>query len=295
MLYLVKTILKSIVANFYMYFGFVNRAKKTILEKNHIVSIYFHNPSLKTFNDCMYWLIKNNVDFIHAGDLLNEQTLPIQSNKIKVIVTVDDGWRENLLNIIPIAHFNKIPITIFLSTEPLIEGGGYWWSYIKVALKRGLTACTVPFLKTVPNNNRLSIVKHLKSFIKIERESMTVQELKSIAASPYIQIGAHTVTHPILTNCNDEQAATEIIDSKSILDAMLPNPVNSFSYPNGDHSEREVDLLKKNGYQLAFTNKPGFIKTNCKMDPYRLPRFEVLDNAPLNENICRMLGVWFKN
>ena len=151
----------------------------------------------------------------------------------------------------------------------------------------------IPFLKTIPNQNRLSIVNHLKSFIQIDRESMTVEELKSIAISPYIQIGAHTLTHPILTNCDDDLVVKEIIQSKTVLDAILPAPVNCFSYPNGDYSEREINILKKNGYQIAFANTPGLIHLNAKMDLFRLPRFEILDHAPLNENICRMLGVWF--
>ena len=293
MMYLLKSILKKIISNYYILFGYINRAKKKIIKSDSVVSIYFHNPSFKTFNDCMQWLINNDAVFLGPSDLLTIQSNPKKTNKLRVLITVDDGWRENLLNIVPIAHFNKIPVTIFVSTEPLIEGGGYWWSYIKKALKKGYTACTIPFLKTIPNQNRLSIVNHLKSFIQIDRESMTVEELKSIATSPYIQIGAHTMTHPILTNCNEDVAASEIKQSKAILDAILPEPVNSFSYPNGDFTEREVKLLKSSGYQIAFANKPGLIQLNHKTDFFRLPRFEVLDNVPLNENVCRMLGVWY--
>lgn len=293
MTHMLKAALKRMVANFYIYFGYINRAKKKIIKSDSVVSIYFHNPSFKTFNDCMQWLIDNDAVFLGPSDLLSFQSNPKNTNKLRVLITVDDGWRENLLNIVPIAHFNKIPVTIFVSTEPLIEGGGYWWSYIKKALKNGYTACTIPFLKTIPNQNRLSIVNHLKSFIQIDRESMTVEELKSIAISPYIQIGAHTVTHPILTNCDDDLVVKEIIQSKTVLDAILPAPVNCFSYPNGDYSEREINILKKNGYQIAFANTPGLIHLNAKMDLFRLPRFEILDHAPLNENICRMLGVWF--
>jgi len=293
MMYLLKSIFKKVISNYYIYFGYINRAKKKVIEKDAILSIYFHNPTLKTFNDCIKWLIDNNATFLSPMDLLSIGNHTNKTNALRVIVTVDDGWRENLLNIVPIAHFNKIPVTIFISTDPLVEGGGYWWSYIKLALKRGLTSCTVSFLKNIPNNKRLSIVNHIKSYIHIDRESMTVEELKSIAISPYIQFGGHTMTHPILTNCNDDVAATEIKKSKAILDAILPSPVYSFSYPNGDYSDREVKLLKSSGYLIAFANNPGLIQLNHKTDFFRLPRFEVLDNAPLNENICRMLGIWY--
>lgn len=294
MLQLIKSTFKTVIAKALVLFGYVKKAKKYITKQQVIVSIYFHNPSLKTFNDCIEWLISNDFEFIDAKDLLNMNgtSNPVQRNK--VIITIDDGWRSNLLNIIPIAHFNKIPITLFITTDPLLNGGAYWWSYIKAGLKQGLTTCTVPFLKTLPNSKRLSIVNHVKSFITLERESMTLEELKAIATSPYIHIGAHTLSHPILPKCSDEEAELEISASKSILDAYLPVPVESFSYPNGDYSNREVALLKQYGYQLAFTTKPSFIQPGADLDMFRLPRFEVLDNASLEENICRMMGVWFK-
>ena len=294
MLDFIKSISKMLIAKLYILFGYIKRAKNNITNQDAIVSIYFHNPSLKTFNDCIRWLIDNHFEFIDASDLLNRGKTHETLQKNKVIITVDDGWRDNLLNIIPIAHFNKIPITIFVTTEPLIEGGAYWWSYIKEGVKQGITTCTVPFLKTLPNINRMSVLNHVKSSISLERESMTVEELKAITNSPYLHIGAHTLTHPILINCSDEQAELEISQSKSILDAIIPTPVDRFSFPNGDYTNREVDLLKKHGYQLAFTTKPAFIKPNLGLDLFRLPRFEVLDNASLEENICRMMGVWFK-
>ena len=294
MLDFIKSISKMLIAKLYILFGCIKRAKNNITNQDAIVSIYFHNPSLKTFNDCIRWLIDNDFEFIDASDLLNRGKTHETLQKNKVIITVDDGWRDNLLNIIPIAHFNKIPITIFVTTEPLIEGGAYWWSYIKEGVKQGITTCTVPFLKTLPNINRMSVLNHVKSSISLERESMTVEELKAITNSPYLHIGAHTLTHPILINCSDEQAELEISQSKSILDAIIPTPVDRFSFPNGDYTNREVDLLKKHGYQLAFTTKPAFIIPNLGLDLFRLPRFEVLDNASLEENICRMMGVWFK-
>lgn len=293
MLASLKGILKKSVALYYIQFGFIQRAIKNIASNQAIVSIYFHNPTLKTFHDCIQWLIDNNFEFIAVNDLLNINEIGLESSKPKVIITIDDGWRDNLLNMVPIAHFNKIPITFFITTEPLIKGGAYWWSYINAGRNEGITSCSVPFLKKIPNANRQSIVRYVKSRINLDRESMTVKELKAIAASPYILIGAHTVSHPILTMCSEEFANTEIEQSKLVLDKMLPAPVSAFSYPNGDFTEREVKLLKKNGYKMAFTTKPSLIYPKKNLDLFRLPRFEVLDNTSLNENICRMTGVWF--
>jgi peptidoglycan/xylan/chitin deacetylase (PgdA/CDA1 family) len=291
---IIKSFLKRSIAFLYIQFGCVERAKKKIIKNQSIVSIYFHNPTFKTFNDCISWLINNGFDFLDIRELLKSKDHPLVYKKPMVIITIDDGWRDNLLNIVPIAHFNQIPVTIFSTTEPLIEGGGYWWSYIKAGIKKGITTCTVPFLKSLPNVNRLSILNHVKPLIHLDRESMTVEELKAIAISPYVQIGAHTISHPILPNCSDEIADNEICQSKSILEAILAKPVYSFSYPNGDYTERELILVEKHGYQLAFTTQPALIEPGINMDLLKLPRFEVMDDASLDENICRMTGVWFK-
>ncbi len=294
MLHFIRSFIKRVLALIYIHLGVVEKAKKKIIEKNAIVSIYFHNPTLKTFHDCIEWLFNNGFEFLDLSTLLTLQEGAFNSKKPKVIITIDDGWRQNLLNIIPIAHFNQVPITLFITTEPLIEGGGYWWSYIKKGIKKGIITSTVSLLKSLPNTNRLSILHHVKQYIHLERESMTVEELKSIVISPYIQIGAHTITHPILPNCSDEIAENEIHQSKLILEQLLLKPVNSFSYPNGDYTEREVKLIKRFGYQLAFTTKPALILPGQKMNFFELPRFEILDEASIEENICRMTGVWFK-
>ena len=119
--------------------------------------------------------------------------------------------------------------------------------------------------------------------------------MKKIAFSQYITIGGHTVTHPILTNCNDNESFYEIQNSKLQLEDWLPKTIDTFAYPNGSFSEREVNYLDQLNFKLGFTTKETYL-TPDKLyadSHFKLPRFYIYEDGSLLENICRMTGVWF--
>jgi len=74
------------------------------------------------------------------------------------------------------------------------------------------------------------------------------------------EIGAHSLTHPHLTQLTDEQAYTEIIESKQYLEALLKQPVISFAYPYGDYNTRTKALVRKAGFQCAVATDTGGLK-----------------------------------
>jgi peptidoglycan/xylan/chitin deacetylase (PgdA/CDA1 family) len=123
---------------------------------------------------------------------------------------------------------------------------------------------------------------------------MTVDEIQEVEKNSKVVIGSHTVTHPILPRCTDEEVYLEISHSKEQLEEMLQHEINGFAYPNGDFSEREINMVKTAGYRLAFTTKPNYLTADNIKEKYKLPRFEVLKDVSFAENICRMSGVWFK-
>jgi peptidoglycan/xylan/chitin deacetylase (PgdA/CDA1 family) len=71
-----------------------------------------------------------------------------------------------------------------------------------------------------------------------------------------IEIGSHTVTHPILTNVDDEQLRYELVSSKSRLESELNSPVTLFCYPNGTYDDRVEAAVRDAGYKLAVTTIP---------------------------------------
>ncbi|MBC7537156.1 MAG: polysaccharide deacetylase family protein [Ferruginibacter sp.] len=258
-----------------------------------ILSVYFHDPSKKLFESCVKWFIENGYSFISTEELAavakGQKPFPLAS----VILTVDDGWRGNRENIAAVANHYKIPVTIFASTQPIATGEAFWWSYIAEANKKGLVSQSVHALKKVTNEERMNIVNAVKPQLPLNREALTIEELKEISNTAFVSIGSHTVTHPILTNCSDEQSFFEIRESRKILEEWLQKEVVHFAYPNGEFTTREINFLKDSGYKTAFTTNPRYITPDNFTDLYTIPRFDVLEDVSFAENICRMTGVWF--
>lgn len=290
----IRNILAACRAELYILTGAVSKRQLYIQQNRYILSIYFHNPTKETFRKCIKWLKEEKYHFLTVDNLTNLNTTSFEIGKKYVIITVDDGWRENITNIVPIAIEYKTPVTIFISTEPMLQGNRFWWSYFKQAKFQGIKTNSIEKLKKIPNDDRLAQLDLVKNKILNKREAMNIEEIIEISSTPYISIGSHTVSHPILTQCSNDQLMHEVDHSKLILEQLLLKPINSFSYPNGDFSGREVEIVKNAGYKIAFGTKPFYLKMEHKDQLFTLPRFEILDNVSFSENLCRMTGVWFK-
>ena len=280
-----------LLANLLILLGLTKRAQTRCMRGDYISSIYFHKPSLNEFEECVKWLKKRGFKFLSIDNVCQiielKQPLPHGA----VILTVDDGWQSNKSNIADIAEKHQIPVTIFVSTAP-VEQGTFWWSYVDAAKEKRLTKLSVEQLKKVPEAKRLKVVNDLKKHIKLPREAMTVIQIQQISASPWVTIGSHTHSHPILNNCTSEQVYLELDLAKKKLENWTKNKVNYFAYPNGDYTEREINILSDLGYKLAFTVRPHYLSSDRLQDRYELPRFEVIENAPFAETVCRMMGIW---
>ena len=78
-----------------------------------------------------------------------------------------------------------------------------------------------------------------------------------------LSVGAHTRTHPILSELGDERARLEIEGSRLELEALLALPVLDFAYPNGrfhDFDENTCRLVLAAGYRCAVTTEPGTVR-----------------------------------
>ena len=281
-------------AKYLMWKGSVKKANKEGLSGNHILSIYFHNPNQDLYEKCVKWLKNNGYNFLSVDDLnLIRKGVNIFP-KGGVVITVDDGWKENKENIVAVAESYKIPVTIFVTTSPVETGESYWWSYIQKAFDKKLTNHSVGALKLVSNEQRMQELERIKPNVPNDRDALTIEEVKTISQSPYITIGSHTVTHPILTMCNDEKSKYELVESQKTLENWTNKSVHFFAYPNGNYTQREINVLKSNGFQMAFTTKPEYVTLDSFKSPFEIPRFDVLEDVSFAENIIRMTGVWFE-
>lgn len=293
MVYNKRNIAAYLVSCYFILTGRLRKMKKRAARGEFIVSVYFHHPSREQFAFCVKWFKRNGFHFLTLPELeaiaKGEKPIPPSS----VVLTADDGWRSNLEGIVAVANEYKVPVTIFASTKPVETGEPYWWSVIAEAHQQGLVKETVSGLKGVPNNIRESVVEKAKTMVSLPREAMTVEELVATDKTGYVQIGSHTVTHPILTQCPDERAAFEIAESGRTLSRWLSKDIPYFAYPNGAFTEREVSLLRQHGYRMAFSTEQSYVTPGKLKNIYAIPRFDVLETVSFTENLCRMTGVWF--
>jgi len=105
--------------------------------------------------------------------------------------------------------------------------------------------------------------------------------------------GAHTMTHPILTNIPIEKARKEILGSKEELEKWIAKDVKFFAYPNGDVSDFNdeiIKIIKEAGFSCALTSIDG----NCKIgdDLFRLKRRVVDGGFSIPCLAAKIIGLW---
>jgi peptidoglycan/xylan/chitin deacetylase (PgdA/CDA1 family) len=271
--------------------GFLRRARKKAFEQDVITSIAFHNPSEKLFRKIVAWLLKKGFVFISAAQLMDILSGRAVCPRGAIWFSLDDGWRGNLTNVIPIAKKYQIPITIFIYTGA-VEEGIFWWR--KVTQFPDLVPPQfreVDTIKKQPEEIRVQIIRHIdEADASPPREAMTVDEVRAISKITEIDLGAHSNTHPILPNCSDKQIEDEIAESTRKLEEWTGKNITVFAYPNGSYDGRERQFLEAKGYKLAATTEEKSAGVNS--DPYFFPRHIVMDDGSFAENICHALGIW---
>ncbi|MDN3512187.1 MAG: polysaccharide deacetylase family protein [Candidatus Jettenia sp. CY-1] len=123
-------------------------------------------------------------------------------------------------------------------------------------------------------------------------DSLSFEDVYALAQGKLIEIGAHTVTHPILSTLPLATQRKEILQSKAYLEEILSRPITSFAYPYGrecDYTEETVTLVQEAGFNCACTNASGIIgrDTNC----FQLPRIQIYNWN--GEEFSRQLSRWF--
>jgi len=97
--------------------------------------------------------------------------------------------------------------------------------------------------------------------------SMSAKDLYGLANAGF-EIGAHTVTHPVLTEVSRAVATRELVQCKQSLENLLGREVTAFAYPKGRYNSAVVELVRKAGYRCA----RGLRMLSLS---YAFPRFEM--------------------
>lgn len=225
-----------------------------------------------------------------------------------VAVTFDDGYADNATVALPILEKHGIAATFFI-TAGFLNGGRMWNDSIIEAVRRapGETIATGPIglgtlplsraeargstaekiidaVKYLPTERRAALVDEFCARVGAEVPTdlmMTCEQVQRLASAG-MEIGAHTMTHPILCTLTDEAARREMQESRAALESIVGRPVRAFAYPNGrpgeDYSERDRAIVESLGFDYALSTRWGV--ASAWSDPYQLPRFTPWDREP---------------
>lgn len=247
---------------------------------------------------------------------LEELVLCIKNGKDipqnSLVITFDDGYRDNYLNAYPILKKYGAHATFFI-TAGCIDNEEMLWtqkifyilnlmkdkrinilnqqfelddnkSKIKVANK------IISMLKEIDQHQKDKLIEDLTKKLNLNIDNWKtdlmlsweeVGELERFGFS----IGSHTLTHPNLPNSDTKLAKFELRESKLLIERMLNRPIKLFSYPNGgakNHfNEKIKKIVKECGFIGAVTSVDGVI--DKKVDIYELSRKGVSHNTKLYE------------
>ncbi len=243
-----------------------------------------------------------------AIDHLVRDTLPPRS----LVITFDDGYADNADVALPILQRLGLRATFFISTG-FLDGGRMWndsviecvrasskesidlaafglarQSLRTIEDRRHCIDALLPRIKYLPLQERADEVLGLQHLCGVgslpDDLMMSTSQLQSLHRAG-MEIGAHTVNHPILKSVSATEAEREIGDGRHALESILDTSVDVFAYPNGklgqDYDFSNVEIVRKQGFRGAVSTEPGVARAGS--DLFQLPRF-----SPFGRN----LSVW---
>jgi len=252
-----------------------------LLWKNRIQILSYHricqlpqaeditsSPSVPpvTFDKQMAFLSSNGFNVITIEQLVDYKERNIQPPPKTVIITFDDGYRDNYLNALPILEKYGFKGSLFVVTDYIGSNKIFPW------LEFGRKALTHS------RQNR-------RYWLPLSREE--IAEMSAHGAC----FGSHTKTHPYLTDLDESSAMEELVGSRECLEEMLQKPVRCFCYPFGDVNKMVRQWTEAAGYCAALTTIEEGSNT-LKSDFLKLKRRQINPQDSLAKFVRKVEGAY---
>jgi peptidoglycan/xylan/chitin deacetylase (PgdA/CDA1 family) len=243
-----------------------------------------------------------NVLSLHEARRLADGTLPRRA----VCVTFDDGYADNERRAADLRSSRSRPPCLSRPVSRMAAGcgttlieairrlpagrhdlgplGAQTVGVDGAASRASLVRTLIDHVKHLEPAERLARTRWLEEYCGAELPGdlmMTSEQLRRLHAAG-VELGAHTVSHPILLKITAAAAAEELHASRARLAAIVGAPVRYFAYPNGrpgvDYDARHVELARSCGFEAAFSTRRG--ACSAQSDRWQLPRFTPWDRTP---------------
>jgi peptidoglycan/xylan/chitin deacetylase (PgdA/CDA1 family) len=237
------------------------------------------------------------IPLVEAVERLYKRSLPPNA----ACITFDDGYANTLTCAAPVLEKRGLPATVFITTGYL-QGGRMWNDTVIESVRRAgeeldLTPIGLGRFELRNMSARRHAAQVLRRKLKYLDSEDRAQKTSRIAeivgrelpedlmlSAPQVKglirrgigVGAHTVSHPILTRVDDVTARREIVASKATLEEVTGSRVELFAYPNGqpqrDYLRSHVDMVREAGFSAAVSSAWG--ACHAGSDRFQLPRMK---------------------
>lgn len=239
----------------------------------------------------------------------------------RAAITFDDGYWDTAGVARPILEAAQAPATVFVVAGAVGSSGEFWWDRLEHIVLDRLGGSEVLDVSVsgvrlrVDTRSDAGLARAQRAlYVRLRRlrldaieeflddlavgggtvgpregyRALSAAELRELALSPSIEIGAHSLHHPRLSRLPPEEQRLEIVESRRRLEALTGGPVTSFSYPHGDVDRSVARVVEDAGFWLACCSRPGLVS---RWDSrFLLPRSVVLDWEA--EEFHRRLDAW---
>lgn len=236
-----------------------------------------------------------------------------------VALSMDDGYRDNLTRLVPLLERTGARATIFLEAGPVVERRLGWlhtFEWLAKRLEHSVLRERLATLAEFDSNGLVHVraasdTNTLKRALKYELrpdirdgalaalarqercdEASIVERLyldatgaRALAASGRVELGGHTVDHPVLATLPPEAQRREISGGRERLGRVLgaAAPLATFAYPYGrewDFDAASCEAVRAAGFRWAVTTHAG--TNTSSSDPLRLRRWPIEEHTPLH-------------
>lgn len=249
--------------------------------------------------------------------------------KRAVVITLDDGYADNLHLAKPILAHHEVPATVFVTAGQVGRAREFWWDELdRLFLQPGVLPPALQLrvngsvhewqlgeagryseeeyrrdrrwhvecsddpgprqrifralyglLYPLPSRERWTILDQLTVWAgappasRATHRAVSPAEAIRLAQGDIVEVGAHTMTHPVLAALSAEEQREEILESKGRLEALLGSEVVSFAYPHGSTTPEAAATLEDGGFICACSSESAPVFRGAER--FHLPRLGV--------------------